>query len=274
MTYTNSVRNCLVLVGLATAASVSLADTLIDRGLPSANLNNIAGSNRSNVSWGYPQNQGGEWTTGDDFTLGATGDVGNPVWRLDTIRVWITAGPTDSAFSLSDRYANTSLYLKNGAGPVSLAKSGTFTGGNATNNPDISISQVQYAGGLDYQGSSGAFIRIWQVDFTNLNLTVTPGDMVQFFPYGQLNVPNSGQAWFNHASNAALSGTTQQGADNLMSWLDINDLTSFGAWDSNAPNTWDKSSDINVQAFGAAIPAPGSLALLGLGGIVAIRRRR
>ena len=53
--------------------------------------------------------------------------------------------------------------------------------------------------------------------------------------------------WFNHASNAELSGAPQDGADGAM--LQFGAGGNFeGAVDSNG-NGWDKSSDINVQVF-------------------------
>lgn len=52
------------------AGSVMAQSTLVcDRGLPTANLNNAAGANRSNVAWSF----GNDWITGDDCTIGAAG---------------------------------------------------------------------------------------------------------------------------------------------------------------------------------------------------------
>ncbi|NEQ16861.1 MAG: hypothetical protein F6K44_25070, partial [Moorea sp. SIO3E2] len=64
----------------ATASAVMLgytsnaqAEMLFDRGLPTENLNNISGANRSNVRWATDaQNQG---FFGDDFTIGNVGDT-------------------------------------------------------------------------------------------------------------------------------------------------------------------------------------------------------
>jgi len=68
-------------------APAAMADTLlVDRGLPTANLNNAAGADRSNVGWGYANYD--NWFTGDDFTLAAV----DGQWRIDTIRTWAYAG--------------------------------------------------------------------------------------------------------------------------------------------------------------------------------------
>ncbi|QYU66792.1 hypothetical protein J4558_17730 [Leptolyngbya sp. 15MV] len=269
------VRSLIVAAALAGMSSATHASTLVlDRGLPNTNLNNISGANRSNVAWGYLQSSSPLSTSGDDYMLGATGSASNPLWRIDTLRIWIVAGPAgDPTFTLSDRYINAQLYLKNGSGPMGLVQAGTFTAGNVTDNPNIIISAVQYptVPGQDYETTTSTFAQIWQVDFTNLGIEVAPGDQVQFFPFGATIDPS--RAWFNHASNAALSGTAQQGADNLFRFLDLSDFTNTGTVDSFG-NGWDKSSDINVQVFATAVPTPGTAAVLALGGLLAARRRR
>lgn len=268
-------------IAIAAGAAVLATDTVqastlvFDRGLPDSNLNNISGGSRSNVAWGYGQNGANLFASGDDFTLAGTGDASNPVWQVDTIRMWITGGaPGDAKFNLAQRFTDAQLFLGIGGGPVSQVQSGNFiAGGNMLDNSNIVITPVQYAGGEDYQGSSGAAIQIWQVDFTNLNLLINPGDLVEFYAFGNAVNPATG-AWFNHASNAALSGTPQDGADDLYRAIQINDLTNtFSGIDSNGDG-WDKSSDINVQVFATAIPTPGAVALFGLAGLAAARRRR
>ena len=271
-------KTSLATILAATVGVISTANAqslIFDRGLPDSSLNNIAGSDRSNVAWGYGQtDQSNLFASGDDFVLGSTGDPSNAVWRVDTIRMWIIAGAAgDTSFNLSQRYLNAQLFVGNGAGAVSQVQSGNFTTGNSTDNSNIVISAVNYTdvGQPDYQTSSGAQAQLWQVDFTNLNLVVNPGDLVRFYAFGDAVDPAS-RAWFNHASNAALSGTTQDGADDryaaLTEFPNINsDVNTGGAG-------WDKASDINVQVFGTAVPTPSALALLGLGGLAASRRRR
>jgi len=80
------------------------------------------------------------------------------------------------------------------------------------------------------------------------------------------------QYWFAHASNAARSGTTQQGVDDSMYWFSGNALDSTvtlgGAWSSDGYG-WDKASDHNVRVWAAQVPEPGTWLLL-LAGAVAV----
>ena len=72
----------LALVGLLSTAIDAHASTLVvDRGLPAENLNNAAGSNRSNVAWGF----NGAFHTGDTFSLPSTGNSALPSWRVDKL---------------------------------------------------------------------------------------------------------------------------------------------------------------------------------------------
>ena len=62
--------------------------------------------------------------------------------------------------------------------------------------------------------------------------------------------------WFNHASNAALSGSPQQGADDLYLAWEQPDLDSFYPCDSGDSincGGWDKSSDLNVQIWASLV---------------------
>jgi len=255
MTQTRLIRIVLCSLLLVGASLCSQAQ-LFDRGLPTANLNNAAGANRSNVAWGFGYEAGegnNEWFTGDDFTLPANSP--GKVWRVTKIRIWAVAGAAgDPGFKLGDRYYNVTLYGSGGHGAVVPIKSGDIAPGTntalipgtTTANPDITFTPVQYAGGLDYQTGSGAFAQIWQTDFVNLDWLVPGGRPIRFGVHG-LVYDNVNRVWFNHASNAALSGSTQDGADDLMRDFYVHNLQSGdGTWDSDGYG-WDKSSDINVQ---------------------------
>jgi len=89
-----------------------------------------------------------------------------------------------------------------------------------------------------------------------LNYTVQGGTTYNF---GVLGDNGDGwDNWWGSASNAALSGTPQQGADGKYLEFNVGDLSSVTVWDSKSVG-WDKSSDINVQVYGTAISPQGNL---------------
>ncbi len=79
-------------VGVAAFSCIGLGVTgahatlLVDRGLPTSNLNDAAGANRSNVAWADGSTT---LSIGDNFTLGGSGVV-------DDIRVWVVSSATSS----------------------------------------------------------------------------------------------------------------------------------------------------------------------------------
>ena len=247
------------------------ADLIVDRGLPDDNLNNAAGSDRSNVAWDF----GGDYASGDDFTLPDTPKY--HAWEIEKITTWAIAGEPGSTFLLGDRYDEISLFLGL-AGPdgteIPLVLNANLTG-NDTDNDDVTITPVTYADGSDYQGSSGNPIQIWQIDWFNVGI----------FGAGQYMFSTEGAGandpyFFNHASNAALSGTPQEGADDRYRWFSgtaTDTALAFGGFVDSDGYGWDKSSDINIQVYGTLkyVPEPATLALfaLGLGGMLLGLRR-
>ena len=236
----------LLVATLAGAMSAN-AGMLVDRGLPTANLNNVAGADRSNVAWAYTAYTSADyWLVGDTFA-----NTSSDPWSIDTIRLW-TVGQTDAAI---------------------------LRGGVAGSSTMGVISDATYISGADYQGSSGSSIPMHQVDFS-VDITLAPGQTYQFFLDGSgaavgIVVP------FAHASNAALSGSTQEGADNLMLYANVLggtlDPLSVGTWTSLG-NGWDKASDVNVQVFGTPVPEPSTylagLSALGMLGLFSWRNRK
>jgi hypothetical protein len=217
----------LFFVGLGTSFAGTL---LFDRGLPTDNLNNAAGSNRSNVAWGFGTDPDGHWLAGDDFSIGGSGN-----YLVDTITVWSTS-------------ANASLWL----GPE---------GGTFQNFSPSATTSVLYSDSTTYQKSGGSFTTLYQYDFS-INEVLSGATTYQFFLDGL--VPS-----FIHSSNAALSDSTQQGSDNLMLGAFVANgsgaVTDVEAWDSNAPGVWDKSSDANIQVYGTKVPEPSLMLLLSIG---------
>jgi hypothetical protein len=224
------------------AAHASPAGPVVDRGLPTTNLNNAAGADRANVAW----SDGNDAITGDTFKIGSAGQT----WIVTGIRTW-NIGHMGAAFG--DEFSTDTLYL--GTGAVSPAATGTVAAGGSTDsNPNITHTAMTYSDGAGYQATDGSFRQLWQNDFTNLAYSVSGGQTNYFAVDGT----TSTYAWFNHASNAARSGSAQQGAnDTYVAWSK-SALTTPMTCDSSAPNVgcnggWDKSSDINVQVFASQV---------------------
>lgn len=233
----------LMVFGLVVGGSglASASPLLFDRGLPTANLNNdagVAGVDRSNVAWAFGADTALRYLAGDDFTLGGSGD-----YLVDTIRVWSVANS-----------AGLSLWFGAEDGTLSQLSSPTIT-------------SVTYSDGSAYQRSSGPFTQIYQLDFS-LNQVLSGATTYQFFLDGP-SAANSAAYAFLHSSNAALSGSTQQGADNQYLWAQgavAGGAVTFGGTIDSNGDGWDKSSDGNVQVFGTqAVPEPATLTLVGLG---------
>ena len=228
------------------ALPVFAADTapVVDRGLPQANLNNASGTTRSNVRWSRDE----DGFIGDDFTIGAVGER----WVIDSIRVWTVPGSSHGQpAQLGEFYQDVRLYLGSGNKDVTpVATTQLSADSGESSNPNVRISESTQQGSILYD-DFGTSLRIWQLDFTNLNIAVPGGMKQRFGVWGNgREIPGKdGQAyeWFNHASNAALSGARQDGADGEMLQFDPagrakNTLQAQG-------NGWDKSADINVQVF-------------------------
>lgn len=91
------------LLGMMTAALPVRADLLVDRGLPTANLNNAAGADRANVSWAFTEYTSPDyWVVGDTFA-----NTSSQNWAISTIRLW-TVGETDTAVLRAELMARPS----------------------------------------------------------------------------------------------------------------------------------------------------------------------
>ena len=229
---------CRVLVALTLASSLS-ADVIFERALPTANLNDAAGANRSNIAWAPGDST---YILGDDFTLASDSVVNSlSVWEVSNNGI-----PTTEFGSLS-------LYA--GADPhLSLISS---------------IYSSSLVSGYQYQGSSGAFYDVYKITFSGLNWSV-PGGVLYDFGIGA--TPGTQSSLYLHGSNAALSGSTQDGADGLYLGFTGPPYTLAYVIDSNG-NGWDKSSDINVEIAVPETATTFGLLAIGAGALLSLRRR-
>ncbi len=236
-----------------TSLPVFAADStpVVDRGLPQINLNNSSGPVRSNVRWSWYE----QGFVGDTFKLGSPGEL----WIIDSIRTWTVPGSSDErASQLGDFYQDVRLYFGKSSGDLTPVAAGALMPGrSATANPNIQVSEPRQSAAVLYD-DFGTDLPIWQLDFSNLNLVVDGGTSYSFGVWGN-GRPVPGTAgksyqWFNHASNAALSGTPQDSADGLMLLFDAAGR-SQGTLNANGSG-WDKSADINVQVFAHPVRSP------------------
>lgn len=242
--YLSNIAVSVAVLGLAVCLTrPAHADpTLVfDRGLPTENLNNAAGADRSNVAWG---DSGTTNSIGDTFTLGGAAGTN---YSIDTIRVWVVA-PTEPAASAF------SLWFGGDAG--------AFTAVQVVSSATASISAASYGDPLGYQRSSGGYYNVYELDFTGVDIMVNPGTYAF-----SVSGPGTNDAMTTpslHASNANLSGSPQMGPNDgiIYGFNQDGSMASGYPWASIAG--WDKPSDIDVQVF-ADVPEPPALALLGLG---------
>jgi hypothetical protein len=247
-------KTCSLCFALAWPVFAAGPALVVDRGLSQANLNNAAGDYRSNVRWSLYDSG----FLGDDFSIGAAGES----WVIDTIRVWTVPGvnATDPEH-LGDFYQDVRLYFggpaSEGSGRVEvnggltpIATGMLARGSNQASNANIVISDATESGVIPYD-DFGTNMRVWQIDFTHLNLQVQGGVKYQFgaFGLGRALPDKAGKtyAWFNAAANAELAAAKQDGADGQMLLF-----TSGGKFKRTFDGKgagWNKSSDINVQVF-------------------------
>ena len=241
-------RISLLAVSLVLPAVAADSQLVVDRGLPQSNLNDASGSARSNVRWAIPN----DGFLGDDFTIGAPGEK----WVIDAIRTWTVPGiKGKDPLHLGDFYEDVRLYFGAPTGDLTpLATARLSEGSDSTTGASVKIAEAAAALYDDF----GRSLRIWQVDFNRLNLAVDGGVKYRFGVWGMGRaVPNSdgkNYMWFNHASNAGLSGARQDGADGVILQFDA---VGRSAGELQAEgHGWDKPADINVQVF-AHRAAPG-----------------
>lgn len=233
---------------------VSNERILFDRGLPSENINVEPDLERSNLRWrgGYRN----ESFYGDDFTIGAPGER----YVVDHIRTWAVLGYRKEGPTTPEAVGDWFSQLRLLGGevsedPLAIRALGELeVGSSLISNPDIVVTQIRYPDARNSKYFNfGPAIPVWQIDFHNLDWLVEGGRRYNFSVQGvgrQFLDTEYSHAWYNHASNAALSGTLQQGADNLMSAFSN---TGEFLYIVNGEDKWNKPTDLNIQIFGRAV---------------------
>lgn len=223
--------------------------TVVDSGegrLPTTNLNGV---NRCNIRWAQATSTTADLNIGygDDFTLPA-----GKTWVIDKIRVWAVLDvPMYPTYHVGDHFESIILYGGLAAGSLGEKKSATLaTGSNSSG--DVTATAVSYSGGVNYKCADGRENQIWQVDFSNLNWSVTGGTA---YAFGVRGVPRVDRLWFLHATNSELAGWSGYG-DNKVRRFDLADLNEevnffdpLAAWLGRDSSDNVRGSDINVQVF-------------------------
>jgi hypothetical protein len=249
----NRWKTCSLCFALAWPVFAAGPALVVDRGMPEANLNKAAGQYRSNIRWTLYD----KGFLGDDFTVGSPGEN----WVIDTIRVWTVPGvnKTNPDY-LGDYYQDVRLYFGGAQDGLTPIVTGMFTpGSDQSSNPNILISDTTAAGSTAYE-DFGTNMRVWQVDFTQLNLAVQGGVKYRFGAWGlgrpapdavtkkgKIRQNHQTYAWFNAATNAEYAAAKQDGSDGSM--LEFTSGGKFKTAFNGAGAGWDKSSDVNVQVF-------------------------
>ena len=266
----------LALVGvLGVSADVQASTLVVDRGLPDSNLNNTAGGDRSNT-WPWALT-GGDFETGDTFSLPSTGNPSLPSWRVDKLTTWFIAGnASDDADPLENRFSDISLFLGSGSTSsttIDKVASSSITGNDA-DAANVTLSKLTYSGGQDYQVRGGGLIQIWQVDLTDLG-NFSAGD----YAFSVAGLPDD-MLFFNHASNAPSAGLQPTGQMIFMLGSVALALIPRSPWagSSTAPasaGTSRATSTCRCMQPPVPLPAAAWLLLSAFGGLgLAARRRR
>jgi len=271
----------LLVVGMlvgAVAGTAGAGSILVDRGLPTQNVNWAAGADRSNVGWADAESPPSTMI-GDDFTLPATASA----YTITDLRVWVvdpydTPG-TDPSVMVA-RFNSLSLGLRtSGSG-------GAFTFVSST----PTVTGATFFDGSTEQGNSGAFRAMYQLDFA-VNITAAAGSKFDFAlnavgnvdprdTFGQFGTGTTAYylAWLETAAWPD-SGKAQNGSDSTFYVWDSTTGAVDGTFNPNGTETWDgvdyqvnnRGGDVDIQVLGdVAVPEPltmfavfGGLSMLG-----------
>jgi len=228
----------VMLMTISFGVAIAQAVTLVDRGLPIANLNSDIGG--SNASFGFQS----PLIAGDTFSIGNSGET----YNLTSISIWVVGEPSTP----------TSLFGGYTADPGGIKQISTTV---------LSDSVVTYAGGI---GNASGFA-IHKVDF-QVNMPISGGKGYYFFVNGSPD--DFGDTPYVHGANRLLAGSLQEGSDDKFYVYDTQTGAIFV--ENPAGGLWDKGADLNVLVSGTKVPEPSVVLLIGFGlaGLAASRKFR
>jgi hypothetical protein len=273
--------NSLVRIALLGVALSGLAHatTIYSRGLPtSTNANSGTPTTRSNEAWltGFTDPNNGDYTlAGDDFSFGNDGTI-NSITVFEVANNNIGDG---AAADPGSEFASITLYEGAIASPLT-AVSSSYT----------AVQNVYQPGASTFVDQNGFDYAIYALTFSGLNLAVTAGTEYGFALDATANAGACANSPFGdpcflalHGSNAALSGTTQQGSDDQFRYFTLSggsaSFQTFCEVTCQQGNTGlaTAPTDINVLISGTLTtpePATWSTLAAGLAGLLLFARKR
>jgi len=259
------------------------AEVLYENALPNIFLNQPAGALRSKVA--LTESDPFSEFDGTDVVF-SEASLGGDIVTVNSITTWSVASVVDNP--LGNEFTSVSLYYRPEGGTWQTLETGTpdtfFTSGSSTlvldSNPNMTHEEVPYRRNVTaYQstdpGSPDVYYPVWQNTFNNLDLVLSTGVDYQFAVWG--TNPNADSTtlygyWFNHYSNALLSGAREDDKSGEYLRCSATNLSQpcsveYPGFDQ----TWDKDANLNIVIDGSvtATPEPSSF-IFPLAGILGV----
>lgn len=256
---------------------------LYENALPNIFLNQPAGALRSNVA--FTESDPFSEFDGTDVVF-SEASLGGDIVTVNSITTWSVASLMDNP--LGNEFTSVSLYYRQAGGTWQTLETGTpnttFASGSSTlvldSNANMTHQEVPYRWDVAaYQstdpGSPDAYYPLWQNTFRNMDLVLSTGVDYQFAVWG--TNPNADSStlygyWFNHYSNAFLSGARADNKSGEYLRCSTYDLSGpCFVEDPAIDQTWDKGANFNMIIDGSvtATPEPSSFVFPLMGILVA-----
>ena len=277
--------------GVLLFSGTAFASTLYENALPDQNLNQKAGTLRSNIA--FTESDPTAEFDGTDVVL-SPGPLGGTEFGVTSITTWSIASVLGQP--LGDEFSEVMLMYRQAGGTWEVLEEGTPGTSFLTlqpntigdSNPDITETNVNYTPLVqNYQSTTGSattapYYPIWQTTFniSSLGLQLNAGVDYQFAVWGVGVDPDPTTDygyWFNSYSNAALSGGRQDDTSGTYLRCSFSDLSGpCDVEDPVADQTWNKGANMNIDIEGSPVPEPSSFEMLGVGliGLLWFSRKR